>query len=787
MFDNTQESFQNLRKIMLEGTSPVYFWFGAGLSIDAGMPSWSQLRKNLILRGRKWLEPQKELADIDSRRAKLDVAEHEPDSWNAFERIYEALGENEYRKEIASEFAQAVRCKIPFVYECLMGVKNIRGVITTNIDRLTTRAFVNINNGALPVEFSGYQCGSHNYVLQGTRFFVLNLHGTVEDYASWVMRKTDREKLFSNIGYNALLKGLFASGVVVFIGANPMDEAIRCHLEKVRRGDFIPGTSSMYWITDNTKSDAFEFSDRYNFSRIIYSSRDNHRELKDVVTQLCCGKSYEEEDATPAVINLPNINKSVRNFEKIDFSNLSEEDVREYLNKRAYEILKSGTQSGYDAYKAFLHEYRKQIHQAWFVDKGERLLGLTLKEEIGEGTFGRVYRAVDSAGEEFAVKVLKEDVMRKAEYLQSFRRGVRAMRILSEKNIKGIVKFRSATEIPASVVMELINGENLHEIVLQHQLSTWKEKMSVLKEVGRIIRDAHALPERVLHRDIRPHNIMVRNFYGEGCSDICVLDFDLAFHKDANEVSVPMGVGNGYTAPEQTKSFGQKGESRSSRVDSYGFAMLCYFVITGKDPVPQQCMMQGWEETVNHDVGGRRCSEWYSLPFKMAEIIKTCTRPDQNERWDLYQIYGYIDALNRVLTNPIFNVMPDLILEEILYRIAVSKKCQTSIITSLDGYKTLTIPSGTCYRFGLRNSVVLVEVLWKDDGTQEFKRCKKILFDRTNALVNKMRKQGFDKVEVSYDGNSVRIEISFETVNFSIDNLIKFVNVLSNYDVSPNN
>lgn len=786
MFDNTQHSFQSLRKILLEGTSPVYLWIGAGLSMEAGMPSWLELRARLIERGRKWLALQTALTDVESRSAKLRVAELEEDLWSAFERIYEALGESEYRKGILDEFSAAVHCEIPFAYNCLLGIRNIKGVVTTNIDKLATRAYVMSKNEP-PLEFGGRQCGSFNYVLQGSRFFVANLHGTAEDYASWVMRKKDWENLSLNQGYLAFIRGMFATGVVVFVGANPMDQAIQRHLDVVRRTDLIPGSGSMFWITDNTSDDAFKFSNSYNISRIIYSSDDNHRDLKNVVGQLNSGKSYDDDQVEPAVVNLPRIEKSIRHFEKIDFRSMPESEAREYLNKRAYEILQSNTPNAYKAYEQFLKCYQKQIYQAWYVAEGERLLDLTLKEEIGEGGFGRVFRAVDSNGVEYAVKVLKEDVMRKSEYLQSFRRGVRAMRILSTKSIKGIVKFRSAIEIPASVVMEFVEGETLQEIVLQHQLSSWQEKMKILKDVGKVIRDAHALPERVLHRDIRPHNIMIRGHYGDGCREICVLDFDLAFHRDANEVSIQMGVGNGYTAPEQIASTGQKGLSRSSRVDSYGFAMLCYFVITGKEPVPRQCMMNGWGETVDIDVGGRQCKDWVSLPFKMAEIIKICTRQEQNERWDLYQMYGSIDALYQAISNPKSVCMPDLISDELLYRVAVSRRSQKAVTTSHDGCRVLTLPSGTTYGTSVQNGIVTVVVGWRDDGKLDFKRCKKILGDRSHALVNKLRKQGFNKVDAEFDGNSVTIEIQLETLKYKIDNIIAIATILSEYDISPHN
>lgn len=784
MFDANQESFQDLKKILIEGTAPVYLWIGAGLSCDAGLPSWVQLKTRIIEKSRAWLRLQTELSDIRKRNDKLNVAEGESDLWKAFDRIYEAIGQSEYRKEILNEFEIALKCKVPFSYRSLLGIKNIKGVVTTNIDKITTRAYLETHNDS-PVEFNGTQCGNYQYVLQGNRFFVLNLHGTTEDYGSWIMRKKDRDILFGNQGYAAFVGGLFLSGVVVFVGVDPTDVAVSSHLDKVRNVKQVPGTTAMYWITNDTTDNAFKFSNKYNISRIIYSSEDNHKELKEIVSLLNSGKSYDDAELAPAYVNLPTINKKVRAFNQIDLENLSDEDLREYLNKRAYEILKSGTQQSYKVYADFLNRYKKQIHQAWYVESGEKLLDLTLEAEIGEGAFGRVFRAVNSAGELFAVKVLKVDVMRKHEYLQSFRRGVRAMRILSEKEISGIVKFRSAMEIPASVVMELVDGENLHKIVQQNHLHGWNDKMRILTSVGKIIKEAHSLPERVLHRDIRPHNIMVRNDYGEGRKEVCVLDFDLAFHKDANEVSVPMGVGNGYTAPEQTDTVGRTGQSRSSRVDSYGLAMLCYFVLSGKDPVPRQCMMQGWNQTVDNDVASHRCENWFSLPYKMAEIIKICTNPEQNARWDLYQMSGYLDALNRALGNPDAVNMPELIADEILYRIAVPKKCQSNICTSNDGHKILSIPSGTSYIFGVQNRIINLEISWKDDGRLDFKRCKKTLTDRTNALVSKLRRQGFGHVEQHFDGNSATVAIQYETATYSIQGLTKLVGVLLEYDISP--
>src|SRR5580700_10726056 len=124
--------------------------------------------------------------------------------------------------------------------------------------------------------------------------------------------------------------------------------------------------------------------------------------------------------------------------------------------------------------------------------------------------------------------------------LGSFRRGVKSMRILSNAGVPGMVRYHYGFELPPCVIMDYVDGPNLEEAVQSRLLNTWHDILYTSLEITKIVRSGHNLPERVLHRDIRPPNIILKNFYSdknEGYS-VTVLDFDLSWHRGASEQSI---------------------------------------------------------------------------------------------------------------------------------------------------------------------------------------------------------------------------------------------------------
>ena len=330
MFDCSQDAFVQLKNILAENSSPVYLWVGAGLSVSAGMPSWQQLRQNMVKRAQKFIGFQEESKDRNSREVKIKLAESEEDLWNAFEYIHSAVGDAEFDQSIVAEFVSVNTCPIPDVYKRLLEL-NIKGVVTTNIDRLITRTFYEADRHEPPLEFNGYECSQYHHVLNSSRFFILHLHGFIENKSSWVLRREDLDRLLSNEAYQRFIQTIFYERTIVFVGVNPMDEAVDLHLQKVRRDR---GSTPLFWVTTETSDAALEFCSRYNIRRIIYSPEDGHRDLNELIALLKSGKSFDETIDRPVICNLPAVRSTTRNLNPESLQSLPLDEARSLLKKR---------------------------------------------------------------------------------------------------------------------------------------------------------------------------------------------------------------------------------------------------------------------------------------------------------------------------------------------------------------------------------------------------------------------------------------------------------------------
>ncbi len=298
------------------------------------------------------------------------------------------------------------------------------------------------------------------------------------------------------------------------------------------------------------------------------------------------------------------------------------------------------------------------------------LLGYQLVGRAGGGAFGNVYRATSPEGETVAVKILHEEVRKTPEMLQSFRRGVRSMQILGNAKLDGIVRYRTASEIPAFVVMDWVEGPNLREVVQARQLNTWVDIMKVAHRLTKIIRSAHMLPDRVLHRDLRPANIMIEDYWADPYHwDVVVLDFDLSYHLGAREKTIDLRgeSATGYLAPEQLQKLTGV-STRNAAVDSFGLGMTLYYLVSHRDPLPAEHMHSNWSATVINACRAREFEQWVSLPERVARIIQLCTRNGQAERWDLAQVEGELSRLEQILCVPIGVPSAELVAEELLAR-----------------------------------------------------------------------------------------------------------------------
>jgi eukaryotic-like serine/threonine-protein kinase len=128
---------------------------------------------------------------------------------------------------------------------------------------------------------------------------------------------------------------------------------------------------------------------------------------------------------------------------------------------------------------------------------------------VNAGPFSSVWEAYDETGDRVAIKVVNVDNLSKGAELSSFRRGVVAMRFLTDARVRGTAALRAAYEIPACVVMDYVDGPTLEEVVQQRRLSFWGDGIQLSLGIGRHLARSHRLEAEVLHRDVRPSNIVL--------------------------------------------------------------------------------------------------------------------------------------------------------------------------------------------------------------------------------------------------------------------------------------
>lgn len=665
-FNTSQDAYIALRAIVTERTRRLIIWCGSGLSVPAGLPTWANLRTRL----QDALTNKANTLDQEAQKQLLSVAESikkEQNNWIAFQRLKSALGSTTFRATIREALRLSASALIPEIYTKLWQLK-IAGILNLNLDRLATRAFLQINQGSIIQEFNSNSVGSFTHVLKSPDPFIYNLHGAEEDFSSWVFTHEDLSTLSENQAYINFVSTVLSAYTVVFVGISADDIAVGGHLERLKNHGVDFG--SHYWITNRSDITTDQWAERASIRIIRYRDANNHLELDELFHDLL---NYippdENSKAPPVYLDKPLPRVELPSTE--DLIKLSAEDIRIILNQHATEILKKEDKQSFVEYTRFSEEYDQSIYLAWYTSTiagRNKLLGYFLEEEVAKGAFGRVYKARNNDGQVFAVKVLHNEIRSQQELLQGFRRGVRSMRILSKRGIQGMVDYKEASEIPAFVVMDWIEGANLKEAVLAKRIDDWYSILKVGVQLSNILKKAHSLPERVLHRDLRPANIMLQDLWTSQDWNVVVLDFDLSWHRGAYEKSVIYGSGTaGYLAPEQVEKIPGVSTQHAS-VDAFGLGMTLYYIITEKDPVPNQHKHTDWETSVRDATIRKQCKSWRSTPHRFARLILNATRDKQAERWDVTQIYTELQRLLDTVEDPTSVQAADLIAEEIAER-----------------------------------------------------------------------------------------------------------------------
>ena len=196
-------------------------------------------------------------------------------------------------------------------------------------------------------------------------------------------------------------------------------------------------------------------------------------------------------------------------------------------------------------------------------------------ERIGSGGMAVVYKAKCHWLNRFvAVKILKEELAQDQEFRRRFHEESQAVAMLSHPNIVAIYDVSQSSD-PDYIVMELIDGITLKQYMQKKGGKlTWKESLHFITEIMKALSHAHG--RGIIHRDIKPHNIMVLRDGG-----VKVTDFGIARLMSASQSTMTQeALGSvHYISPEQAR-----GSRIDARSDIYSAGVVLYEMLTGRLP-----------------------------------------------------------------------------------------------------------------------------------------------------------------------------------------------------------
>ncbi len=268
-----------------------------------------------------------------------------------------------------------------------------------------------------------------------------------------------------------------------------------------------------------------------------------------------------------------------------------------------------------------------------------------IKETIGGGGMANVYLATDTILErDVAIKVLRLEYANDEEFIERFHREAQAATSLSHPNIVNIFDVGEEDHI-LYMVMEYVDGLTLKEYIQRYGPIDVEEALNIMKQVTSAI--AHAHENDLVHRDIKPQNILI-DTYGQ----VKVTDFGIAIALSATSLTKTNSILGSvhYLSPEQAR-----GGMATKKSDIYSLGIVFFELLTGKLPFSGQSPVSiALKHLQNNPPSVRSINP--SIPQSAENIVLQSMAKDPFHRYgDVTELYH---ALEHALDLNVMNEPP---------------------------------------------------------------------------------------------------------------------------------
>lgn len=246
-----------------------------------------------------------------------------------------------------------------------------------------------------------------------------------------------------------------------------------------------------------------------------------------------------------------------------------------------------------------------------------------LIEKIGEGGMAVVYKAKDRLLNRYiAIKILRPEFTQDEQFLDSFKRESQAAAGLQHPNIVSIYDVGRTGNINF-IVMELVDGRPLSDFIKENGHLDYKTTIDIAKQVASALAIAHK--HQIIHRDVKPHNIMITS---DGVAKLTDFGIARAVSKATMVADTSKIIGSvHYFSPEQAR-----GAYVDERSDIYSLGIVMFEMLTGRVPFDGETPVEVALKHINEDVPSP-AKLVPGVPPALDKVVLKATDKYQTERY----------------------------------------------------------------------------------------------------------------------------------------------------------